>query len=117
MARDMPFNINVYLSPEFRPIYELLDGIAARDRIPMSTLVKKALTEWTVEHGDLDPSYVIKKSHDDGARSEVGKKAPCRFRLMTSPTTIVCKARAPTREQKPLSACIDCEDYQHDPLR
>ena len=41
----------------------------------------------------------------------------CRFRLMTSPTTIVCKARAPTREQKPLSACIDCEDYQHDPLR
>ena len=113
VAKRMPPSmIGVYVSPDFHVVWEVLDAIAARDRIGMSTLVKRALTEWATDHG-LDPDYVMKKDQDSEIRREVTKKMPCRFRLMTSPTTIVCKAGSLGGEQKPLASCIDCED--HDP--
>ena len=107
--------VGIYISPDFEPVWEVLDGLAARDRVRVSTLMKRALTEWAETHG-LDPEYVMSKDQDAEIRQEVTKKVRCRFRLMTSPTTIVCKAGAKggeLGEQKPLASCIDCED--HDP--
>jgi len=112
----MPSMLGIYLSPDFEVVWGLLDSIAAQRRIGVSTLCKQALIEWAQVNG-LDPDLVVQKDQETQIRREISKQNPCRFRLMTSPTTIVCKARAPTMEQKPLSACIDCEDYQHDPLR
>lgn len=107
--------IGVYVSPDFHVVWEVLDAIAAQERIGMSTLIKRALTEWATTHG-LDPELVQEKDQDTEIRREVAKKVPCRFRLLTSPISIVCKAHAKGGElgaQKPLASCIDCED--HDP--
>ena len=110
----MPHVISVYLSPEFRPVYELLDMIAWTKRIPMSTLVKNCLIEWSVEHGDLEPGDLIQKAKEEKVRLEIGIKGPCIYRMLTSATTIICKAHVIDGEQKALSACVDCED--HHPL-
>lgn len=107
----MPNMVAIYLSPDFRPIYELLDEIAYRDRTPMSTLMKRALTQWAVDHAELDPAYVIKKDADQEMRTQIGSKSPCRFRMMTSPSSLVCKADG-RKEQKGIGACLDCEDYE-----
>lgn len=116
MARNMPITLSVYLTPEFRPVWEVLDSIATRERIGMSTLIKRATTEWAHEHG-LDPSYVLEQDKELSIRTSVGSKPPCRFRMMLKPNLILCKAEHKNGEQKDLSSCVDCELYKKDPLR
>lgn len=108
---DMPSILSVYLTPDFRPIWEVLEAMMERDHVNRSTFVKRALAEWAVEHASLDPSYVVKVDAEQQMRTQIGAKPPCRWRLMTSPSSLVCKVDG-LQEQKGLGACLDCEGYE-----